>query len=109
MARRKKKGHGEEFWLLVAVVGVAAVAVVWWFVRTYPEWAIGIGVLLLVAIVGGLFLRHRSIEADRRRFLAANTELARVDRLTGPEFERPDRRTAAYRRVPAGHPARGHR
>lgn len=88
MARRKKKGRGEEFWLLVAVVGVVVVAMVWWFARTYPEWAIAAGILLLMAIVGGLVLRHRSIEADRRRFLVANTELARVDRLSGPDFER---------------------
>ncbi|WP_062349626.1 restriction endonuclease [Herbidospora yilanensis] len=85
---RKKKGRGEELWILGAVVVASVVAVLWWFVTTYPQWAIAIGVALLAVTAGGLYLRHRMIEADRRRFLAANTELERVDRLTGPQFER---------------------
>ncbi|GAB1822651.1 hypothetical protein HerbRD11066_58150 [Herbidospora sp. RD11066] len=74
--------------MLVAVVGVVTLIAVWRFVSAHPELAVGIAVAMLALTAGGLSLRHRSIEADRRRFLAANTELARVDRLSGPEFER---------------------
>ncbi|WP_083958230.1 restriction endonuclease [Herbidospora mongoliensis] len=85
---RKRKGRGEELWLLVAVVVVVVGVALWRFVSAYPGWAIAIAVVLLAVTGGGLYLRHRIIEADRRRFLAANTELERVDRLTGPQFER---------------------
>ncbi|GAA3161417.1 hypothetical protein GCM10020001_102180 [Nonomuraea salmonea] len=64
-------------------MGVAVV----WFAREHPGWAVAIGGLLAVLFVGGLVLRHRMIEAERRRFLAANAELERVDRMTGRAFE----------------------
>ncbi|MFC4008562.1 restriction endonuclease [Nonomuraea purpurea] len=41
----------------------------------------------IVMFGGGLFLRFRMIEARRAQFLAANTELAKVDVMTGSQFE----------------------
>ncbi|WP_344219059.1 restriction endonuclease [Nonomuraea bangladeshensis] len=58
-----------------------------WFAAEHPGWAAGIAGLLVVLFVGGLILRHRAIEAGRRRFLAANAELEKVDLMSGPEFE----------------------
>ncbi|MEV4799293.1 restriction endonuclease [Nonomuraea sp. NPDC049421] len=88
MARGSKRGRrrARRWQGLIAAAGALGVAVVW-FAREHPGWAAAIGCLLAVLFVGGLVLRHRMIEAERRRFLAANAELERVDRLTGRAFE----------------------
>ncbi|TXK33992.1 restriction endonuclease [Nonomuraea sp. C10] len=71
---------------VAAAVCVAGVAVVW-FAAEHPGWALGITCLLVVLLAGGLVLRQRMIRAERQRFLAANVELEKVDRMSGPEFE----------------------
>ncbi|MER6946736.1 restriction endonuclease [Nonomuraea sp. NPDC000554] len=84
---RRKSGGGFELWL-VGLVGVAiAVALVAEFVRAYPGWALAILVLALATFAGGLVLRYRVVQARRLRFLAANVELEKVDRMTGTQFE----------------------
>ncbi|MFI6738825.1 restriction endonuclease [Nonomuraea sp. NPDC050451] len=66
---------------------VVAIAVVVYFVTRYPGWAVAITVILIAALSGGLFLRHRVIQARRLQFLAANAALEKVDLMTGPQFE----------------------
>ncbi|WP_165970199.1 restriction endonuclease [Nonomuraea terrae] len=58
-----------------------------WFIGKYPGWAVGIACLLAMMFTGGLIIRHRAIQAERRRFLAANVELEKVDRMSGAAFE----------------------
>ncbi|MEO3872036.1 restriction endonuclease [Nonomuraea sp. B12E4] len=90
MARGSRKGRGKRKALrrqwAVAGACVLGGGVVW-FAGEYPGWAAGIGCLLAVAFAGGLVLRQRMIQAERQRFLAANAELERVDRMPGPAFE----------------------
>ncbi|GAA2209666.1 hypothetical protein GCM10009850_051250 [Nonomuraea monospora] len=43
--------------------------------------------ILIAIFCTAFFLRYRAIQAHRRQFLAANTELAKVDLMTGPQFE----------------------
>jgi restriction system protein len=67
--------------------GVALAAAVVRYVGDNPGWAMAIAVLTLGAAGAGLVIRLRVIEARRRTFLAANAELEKVDRMSGPEFE----------------------
>ncbi|WP_246645171.1 restriction endonuclease [Nonomuraea ceibae] len=69
--------------LAACIPGVAVV----WFASKYPGWAAGITCLLALMFIGALILRHRMIQAERQRFLAANVELEKVDRMTGTAFE----------------------
>ncbi|MEV0235451.1 restriction endonuclease [Nonomuraea sp. NPDC050786] len=90
MARGSRRGSGKRRsskreWLVTGACLLSVVVV--WFVSAYPGWAAGIACLLAVLFVGGLILRHRMIEMERQRFLAANAELEKVDRMTGPAFE----------------------
>ncbi|MEU6796561.1 restriction endonuclease [Nonomuraea wenchangensis] len=71
----------------MAVAIVATGGGVAWFAAEHPGWAAGIAGLLVVLFAGGLILRRRAIEAGRRRFLAANAELEKVDLMSGREFE----------------------
>ncbi|MGV9376412.1 restriction endonuclease [Nonomuraea sp. NPDC003707] len=66
---------------------VVAIVFVVYFITEYPGWAMAITVVLIAALSGGLFLRHRVIQARRLRFLAANAALEKVDLMTGPQFE----------------------
>lgn len=86
MARGSRK-RARKRQRIVTAACVAGVAVVW-FAAEYPGWALGITCLLAALLVGGLILRHRMIRAERQRFLAANVELEKVDRMSGQEFER---------------------
>ncbi|GAA3202335.1 hypothetical protein GCM10020216_000690 [Nonomuraea helvata] len=90
MARGSKRGSAERRarkrqWAVTG--GCLLSVVVVWFVSEYPGWAAGTACLLAVLFVGGLVLRYRMIEAERRRFLAANAQLEKVDRMAGPAFE----------------------
>ncbi|WP_157382819.1 hypothetical protein [Nonomuraea coxensis] len=58
-----------------------------WFAAEHPVWAAAVAGLLAVLFAGALILRRRAIEAGRRRFLAANAELEKVDLMSGREFE----------------------
>lgn len=84
---RRKPRRGQDIWVLGAVGVVIAGAVVVQFVREYPVWAATIACLALAVLGGGLLLRYRVIEARRQRFLAANVELEKVDRMAGSQFE----------------------
>ncbi|MET7331700.1 restriction endonuclease [Nonomuraea sp. NPDC005650] len=66
---------------------MVAIVLVAYFITRYPGWAIAITTILLAALGGGLFLRHRVIQARRMQFLAANAALEKVDLMTGPQFE----------------------
>jgi restriction system protein len=57
------------------------------FIAAHPWWAAATAFLLLLGFGGFLHLRRRAVEAQRRRFLAANATLEQVDRMTGPQFE----------------------
>ncbi|MFI7637678.1 restriction endonuclease [Nonomuraea sp. NPDC049400] len=90
MARGSRRGSGKQrsrkrqrVLTAACVLGVVVV----WFAGEHPGWAAGTACLLVVLFVGGLILRNRVIQAERRRFLAANVELEKVDRMTGPAFE----------------------
>lgn len=90
MARRPRRGKGGNRRNLVVAGGGAAVLAGAWAAELagrYPGWAAAIGVLLVAALAGGLVLRYRVIQARRARFLAANAELEKVDRMSGQEFE----------------------
>jgi restriction system protein len=91
MARGSRKGKGRRKKRKnqdIRIFGIVAVAVaVAWFLIEYPVWSLAIGGLLTVMFAGGLVLRHRMIQARRRQFLAANVELEKIDRMSGPEFE----------------------
>ncbi|WP_433517114.1 restriction endonuclease [Nonomuraea sp. CA-143628] len=67
----------------VAIAGMVVVS----FARDHPVWAAAIVCLVLAVLGGGLLLRYQAIEARRRQFLAANVELAKIDRMSGPQFE----------------------
>ncbi|GAA0389981.1 hypothetical protein Acor_46560 [Acrocarpospora corrugata] len=84
--RRRSSGDG-GLWVLGVLIAVAAIVVVARFVNEHPGWAAAIVCAAALALVGGLFLRFRVIERRRAQFLAANVELAKVDRMSGPEFE----------------------
>ncbi|MFC5824998.1 restriction endonuclease [Nonomuraea insulae] len=66
---------------------VLAVILVAQYIAENPGWAMVIASLAIAALGGGLFLRYRVIQTRRVRFLAANTELAKVDLMTGTQFE----------------------
>ncbi|MFB4283221.1 restriction endonuclease [Nonomuraea sp. MTCD27] len=86
--RKRSKPGGKEQLLLTGLVGVVIAAVlVAEFAAEYPGAAMGITALLIAAFAGALFLRYRVIQARRRQFLAANAELAKVDLMSGPQFE----------------------
>ena len=94
MARGSRRGTGkrkprkrQDIWVLGAVSGVIAVAVVVQFVRDHPGWAAAVVCLALAVFGVGLLLRYRVIEARRRQFLAANIELEKIDRMSGSQFE----------------------
>ncbi|MFF0775192.1 restriction endonuclease [Nonomuraea wenchangensis] len=89
-ARRRGGATSWRRWDVAAVAAVAIVATgggVAWFAAEHPGWAAGIAGLLVMLFAGGLVLRRRAIEAGRRRFLAANAELEKVDLMSGREFE----------------------
>ncbi|MFI7232365.1 restriction endonuclease [Nonomuraea angiospora] len=72
----------------MALVGAGVVITfVAYFITRYPGWAMAITIVLIAALSGGLFLRHRAIQAHRLQFLAANAALEKVDLMTGPQFE----------------------
>ncbi|MDX3099523.1 restriction endonuclease [Nonomuraea angiospora] len=72
----------------MALVGAGVVITfVAYFITRYPGWAMAITIVLIAALSGGLFLRHRAIQARRLQFLAANAALEKVDLMTGPQFE----------------------
>ncbi|MFI6637032.1 restriction endonuclease [Nonomuraea fuscirosea] len=100
--RRRKTGGNEGLWLLgIGVTAIAITAVVK-YVSENPGWATTIALLTVAVLCGALFLRYRVIQARRVKFLAANTELAKVDLMTGPQFEHliAERMTAdGFRRV----------
>ncbi|MEW9550287.1 restriction endonuclease [Nonomuraea sp. NPDC050783] len=85
--KRSKSAGNELSWLLAAGVVVAAAVLVARFAAEHPGWAAAVAALLAALFGGGLVLRYRVIQAQRRRFLAANAELAKVDLMTGPQFE----------------------
>ncbi|MEV0614588.1 restriction endonuclease [Nonomuraea sp. NPDC050404] len=85
--RRRRSGGKEGLWALGFAVAATAVFLVARFIAEYPGLAIGIAFLILVTLGGGLFLRYRAIQNRRAQFLAANTELAKVDLMTGSQFE----------------------
>lgn len=73
---------------VAGLVGMgSAVLGLLWFVSNYPQLALVVGCLLVIATGGGLYLRYRMLEKERMRFLAANSELAKIDRMTGDQFE----------------------
>ncbi|MFI6599671.1 restriction endonuclease [Nonomuraea sp. NPDC050536] len=86
-SRRRRRGSG-GIWILVVPIGLVAVPAMIRFVTTNAVVILIVVALLLAGLCGVLYLRHRMIEAERRRFLAANLELAKVDQLTGDQFER---------------------
>nr|SBP01225.1 Restriction endonuclease [Nonomuraea gerenzanensis] len=86
--RRRRKAGMKEQLALLGLVGAAVVAVLLVkFAVENPVWAVVMAGLLIIGFCGALFMRYRVIQAHRRQFLAANAELAKVDTLTGPEFE----------------------
>jgi restriction system protein len=73
---------------MLGLLGVAImVALITKFITEYPGWAVTIASLAIAAFGGGLVLRYRVIQARRLQFLSANTELAKVDLMTGQQFE----------------------
>ncbi|MGW4470756.1 restriction endonuclease [Nonomuraea sp. NPDC004354] len=94
MARGSRRGRGKgrrrgigDLWILGLIAAVVVVALVVQFARAHPGWAVALAGLLSVLFGGGLVLRYRIIQAARVRFLAANAELEKVDRMTGTQFE----------------------
>ncbi|GAB2942617.1 restriction endonuclease [Nonomuraea fastidiosa] len=83
MARGSKRSRRQTPIVAAGAIGVAAV----WFAAEHPGWAAAAGGLLVLLLAAALLLRRRVIEAGRRRFLAANAELERIDRLSGSAFE----------------------
>ncbi|HEX4817071.1 MAG TPA: restriction endonuclease [Nonomuraea sp.] len=81
--RRRRSKHGDIRIMAVAAVAVAAA----WALIEYPVWSLAAAGLLAVTFAAGLILRYRVLETRRRQFLAANAELAKIDRMSGPEFE----------------------
>ncbi|MGR6914196.1 restriction endonuclease [[Actinomadura] parvosata] len=85
--KRSKSSTREQLLLLGLVSAAIAVALMAKFAMENPAQAVGIAVLLIAVFCGAIFLRYRVIQAHRRQFLAANTELAKVDLMTGSQFE----------------------
>ncbi|WP_052423038.1 restriction endonuclease [Nonomuraea candida] len=86
--RRRSGGSGKEaLWALGLGLAIIVVVLVAEFVAENPTLAMAIALLAIAAFLGGLFLRYRAIQARRMQFLAANAELAKVDLMTGPQFE----------------------
>lgn len=85
--KRSKSSGRQQLWLLSLLVAGIAVALVAKFAIENPGPAIGVAMLLAAACCAALFIRYRVIQAQRRQFLAANAELAKVDLMTGPQFE----------------------
>ncbi|MFG6198563.1 restriction endonuclease [Nonomuraea sp. JJY05] len=85
---RRRKSNGIDDLRVMGLVGAGvAIALVAYFITQYPGWAMAITIVLIGALSGGLFLRHRVIQARRLQFLAANAALEKVDLMTGPQFE----------------------
>ncbi|MCK2215968.1 restriction endonuclease [Actinomadura sp. ATCC 31491] len=84
MARGRGRRRIRDVRTAGVVAGAAGAA---WLVAEHPVGtAVGAGVLA-VLFVAGLIARQRVVQARRRLFVAANAELEKVDRLSGPEFE----------------------
>ncbi|MEW1836761.1 restriction endonuclease [Nonomuraea angiospora] len=87
-SRRGNKRRKSSDLRVMALVGAGVViSFVVYFITRYPGWAMAITIVLIAALSGGLFLRHRVIQARRLQFLAANAALEKVDLMTGPQFE----------------------
>lgn len=87
-SRRGNKRRKSSDLRVMALVGAGVVITfVAYFITRYPGWAMAITIVLIAALSGGLFLRHRVIQARRLQFLAANAALEKVDLMTGPQFE----------------------
>ncbi|MER5999281.1 restriction endonuclease [Nonomuraea angiospora] len=85
---RRRKSNGIDDLRVMGLAGaVVAIVFVVYFITEYPGWAMAITVVLIAALSGGLFLRHRVIQARRLQFLAANAALEKVDLMTGSQFE----------------------
>ncbi|GAA4985757.1 hypothetical protein GCM10023334_116720 [Nonomuraea thailandensis] len=86
--RKRTKSSGKaQLFLIVLVSAAIAVALAARFAVENPGVALSVLVLLAALFGGALFLRYRTIQARRRQFLAANTELAKVDLMSGSQFE----------------------
>ncbi|GAA3648247.1 hypothetical protein GCM10022224_008730 [Nonomuraea antimicrobica] len=85
--RRRKQGDDRALWFAGLGCTTIAVVISARFVMENPGWAIGIASVAIAAFGAGLFLRYRILQARRQRFLAANTELTKVDLMTGTQFE----------------------
>ncbi|GAA4186624.1 hypothetical protein GCM10022252_18910 [Streptosporangium oxazolinicum] len=88
--RKPRRREGDGDWLLWVVAAVALVLVAMWLVDVVvANWQLVIGgtIVLTVALIGALLLRHRVIEAREREWLKDNARLERVDRMTGDRFE----------------------
>jgi restriction system protein len=86
--RKRSKSSGKAQLLLICLVGaIIAATLAARFAVENPGIAMSVLALLIAAFGGALFLRYRVIQANRRQFLAANTELAKVDLMSGPQFE----------------------
>jgi restriction system protein len=85
--RRGKPGGKERLWTLGLGLSIITMLLLARFITENPGLATAIASLAIATLIGGLFLRFRLIQSRRRQFLAANTELEKVDLMTGSQFE----------------------